>query len=206
MHGSHWFPHHQLQTTSDQEHLADRSVCEGISLSLPAAAGSLKLCLCHQTPAWPKHIGEVRMGNMTASLPPPGVGKGSATLGETTSQYVWLKNLGLDEGIILNNFGSCRSRTQRRTQSYTSVHDQQKQANPLHRHIPPLSRGKTGCLCFVRGPSSHCTFPQGPLRQEWDTPTPAPCTAAHSSGARKHCKLESTQLRCGVQSREKVGD
>lgn len=33
---------------------------------------------------------------------------------------------------------------------------------------------------FVRGPSSHCTFPHGPLGQEEDVLTPAPCTAAHS--------------------------
>lgn len=113
------------------------------------------------------------MGDPATSLPPPGVGK--ATLGETASQHAWLESLGPAEGIALSNFGSCRSRTQRRTQSFSSVHDQQKQANPLHRHIPPVSREKTWLptfLFFVKGPSSPCTFPNKPQRQE-DTLTPA---------------------------------
>lgn len=147
MHKSCSFLHCQLKTSLDYEHLANRSVCEGISFSMPAAAESLKLCLCHQSPACPTHNGEVRMGNTTTSLPPPGIGVASATLRETASQHVWLKNLGPAEEIILNNFGSCRSRTQRRTQSYTSVHDQQKQANPLYRHTFPQSpNGRLGYL------------------------------------------------------------
>lgn len=130
------------------------------------------------------------MGDRTTSLPPPGVGMASATLGETNHNMcdsgLWGTPKRLHFSILDHaDDPKSRSRTQRRTQSYTSVHGQQKQANPLHRNIFPqsVSRRNTWLLIFsfsVRGLSSRCTFPHEHLRLQEDTLTSGSCTAAHN--------------------------
>lgn len=105
MHQCGWFARHQLQTSADWELLSGRAGWEGISFSLPAAAGSLRLCLWHQTSACPKHNGEAGMEDMSTSLPPPSADITSADLGEMASQYVCDSRIwGLLEGLYLTTF------------------------------------------------------------------------------------------------------
>lgn len=156
--------------------------------SPPAPAGSLRLCLCHQTPAWFQTRWRSGNGGYVHQPATFQCWHGLCRLGRNgIATHLWLKNLGPFGGIILNNFGSCRSRTGSGTQSYTSAHAQQKDANPLRSHKFPRSlEGRLGCLparFLERRPCTRplrqrTTSPRG--REKEGTPAPAPCTAAHS--------------------------
>lgn len=95
-----------MQTSPDWELLSGRAGWEGISFPLPAATGSLRLCLCHQTSARPKCNVEAEMEDMSTSLPPPSAGITSADLGEMASQYVCDSRIwGLLERLYLTTLG-----------------------------------------------------------------------------------------------------
>lgn len=73
---------------------------------MTAAAGSLSLCLCHQTPACPKHNEQVEMEDTSTSPSPPTAGMASVDFREKASQHkcnskIW----GLLEGLHLTILG-----------------------------------------------------------------------------------------------------
>lgn len=197
-----------MQTSPDWEHLGGRAGREGISFSLLAAAGSLRLCLCHQTPACPKHDGEAGMEDMSTSLPPPSVGMASADLRETASQHVCDSRIwGLLEELHLTILGHADLRLGEDTKLYICPCPAETGKPPRQSQIPQVTRGKTWLLtCSVFGKETQFTLyspseavSHEPMQQgEGGHPSTHtlhsnsqlhPGTTA--SGARKHCKLES---------------